>query len=85
MLPIQDKNKPISTEEQVIYLYALNHGILDGLSQNQIRQFKEDILLFVNKRHPGFRPELRNTRQLSDTVKKKLEDCLQEYVKEKMK
>ncbi|MBU1124783.1 MAG: F0F1 ATP synthase subunit alpha, partial [Candidatus Omnitrophica bacterium] len=45
-LIIQDKNKPIPLEDQIIYLFALAKGILDNLSASQIRQFKEEI--------PGF-------------------------------
>jgi F-type H+-transporting ATPase subunit alpha len=84
-LIIQDKNKPVSIEEQIIYLYALNRGILDNLPPSQIGQFKSDILLFVSKRYPGFASEVRSTQQLSDELKEKLKHCLQEYLKDVLK
>jgi len=81
-LIIQDKNKPVSMEEQIIYLAALNWGILDNLSTGQLRQFKIESLSFVKKRCPELASELRETQQLSDELKKKLEVSLQEYIKE---
>jgi len=84
-LIVQDKNKPVSIEEQVIYLYSLNRSFLDNLSSNQIKQFRRDILLFVNKRLPEFCAKLRETKQLSDDLKAKLEECLKEYLKDVLK
>jgi len=84
-LIIQDKNKPVSLEEQVIYLYALSKGALDNLSTTQIRQFKREILQFVNKYYPKYSSTIHDTRELSDDVKQKLEEALKEYLKEVIK
>lgn len=84
-LIVQDKNKPVSLEEQVIYLYALSRGILDNLSVNQTRQFKQEIPSFVNKRYSEFSSQIRNTRELNDDLKAKLEESLKEYLKEMIK
>lgn len=84
-LIIQDKNKPISIEEQIIYLYALNAGILDALSPIQIKQFKGQIRSFIQKRHTGFFSELRKTKELSDELKRKLDECLREYFSKEQK
>jgi len=80
-LIIQDKNKPVSMEGEILYLSALNHGMLDKLSASQIERFKKEILSFVNKRHPEFAAEARKAQKLSDEFGKKLEDSLQEYFK----
>lgn len=84
-LIIQDKNKPISIEEQIIYLYALNKGVLDNLSSNQLKQFRQEIALFVNKLCPEFFPQIRSTQELSDELKNKLDECLKDYLKEMIK
>jgi F-type H+-transporting ATPase subunit alpha len=80
-LIVQDKNKPVSIEDQIVYLYALNSGALDTLSANQIRQFKQDISPFIAKRYPGFYSKVRATKELGDDVKQELGECLQEYIK----
>lgn len=84
-LIIQNKNKPVSLEAQIIYLYALNRGILDNLSSAQIRQFKQEILPFVETLYPEFLSDLRKTKELTDDIKEKIEASLKEYFKEKMK
>lgn len=81
-LIIQDKNKPVAIEEQIICLYALNSGILDNLSINQIRQFKQQIFSFVKKNCPEFCPKIRNTKELDEELKQDLERCLKDYLKE---
>lgn len=81
----QDKNQPVSLEEQIIYLYALNKNILDPLSNVQIKQFRKDILIFVNRRYPQFCSKIRETRELSEELAKDLEDALKIYLSETFK
>ena len=78
-LIVQDKNKPVSMEEQIVCLYALNKGILDKLSSGQIKQFRQEILPFIEKRHPQFFQRLRNGQELDDALRNDLEDSLKEY------
>lgn len=84
-LIIQDKNKPISIEEQIIYLYALNRGVLDNLSATQARQFKNEILPFVKRRYPQFAQNIRGTKELNQELKENLEASLKEYFSEIMR
>jgi F-type H+/Na+-transporting ATPase subunit alpha len=84
-LIIQEKSKPLAMEEEIIYLYALSRGILDSLSYGQIKQFKEEILSFVNSRAPGFSKEVRETKALSDDLENDLEGCLKQYLQGLMK
>ena len=78
----QDKNQPVSLEEQIIYLYTLNKGILDNLSTAQIKQFRKDILKFVNRQHPQFCSKIRETKELSEEFAQKLDDVLKTYLME---
>ena len=84
-LIVQGKNQPVSIEEQIIYLYALNKGVLDGLSSSQIKQFRKDILAFMQRRHPGFCPRIRETKELTDDLKENIEDVLKVYLTEMVK
>ncbi|MFA5147370.1 MAG: F0F1 ATP synthase subunit alpha [Candidatus Omnitrophota bacterium] len=80
-LIVQDKNKPVSMEGEILYLYALNSGILDALSTTQINQFKRDILEFVSKRSPEFCAKVRETKEMPDDLKMKVEESLKMYLK----
>ncbi len=84
-LIVQDKNKPVSMELQIIYLYALSRGILDTLSSNQIKQFKREIMAFVVNKMPDLCKEIRGTLELSDGMKTGLETVLKEYISGAMK
>jgi F-type H+-transporting ATPase subunit alpha len=79
---IQDKNKPVSIEEQVIYLYALSLGVLDTFTPAQIEKFKKEILDCIQQWYPQLIPQLRTTRSLCDEDKTKLKECLRRYFKD---
>jgi len=84
-LIIQDKNQPVSIEEQIVYLYALSHGMLDNLASMQIKQFRKEILSFVNKRYPDFALKVRALHELNEDLRNKLDECLADYLKEIVK
>lgn len=83
-LIIQDKNDPISIEKQIIYLFALNKGLLDNLSAAQIRQFRAEILAFIEERNAGFSAQVRKTQQLTPEIKEKINKSLEEYIKQRI-
>jgi F-type H+-transporting ATPase subunit alpha len=79
-LIIQDKNKPVPIESQILYLFALTKGTLDKLSAAQIKQFKQEIPEFIEKSCPDFTKELRDSQVLTDETKRKIEMYLKEYL-----
>ena len=81
----QYRNKPVAIEAQVVYLNALNLGILDGLSKEQISRFRQDICPYITKKHPTFFKDLRASKKLSEEMEKKLNSCLKEYISENIK
>jgi F-type H+-transporting ATPase subunit alpha len=81
----QDKNRPVSIEEQIIYLYALNHGLLDNLSTAQVRQFRLEILDYFQRAKPDFCLKIRQGRELSEDLRIILEQTLEVYLKEEVK
>jgi F-type H+/Na+-transporting ATPase subunit alpha len=84
-LIIQDKNNPVPLEEQIIYLYALNKGILDNLSTGQIRRFKAEIPRYVNTNFSEYVSAVRETKEVGEAAKEKLESALKGYVEELIK
>lgn len=81
-LIIQDKNKPVSIVEQVLYLYALNRGLLDNLSVFQIREFKSGIFASMEKKYPRFSAELRESRELTQEALTMIEEGIKDYFNE---
>ena len=75
-LLIQDKNKPLSMESEIIFLFALSIGILDNLSPQDIRKFKDEFVPKVQSWYPDLIPEMRNAKVLNDTTIEKLYEAL---------
>ncbi|MCK4423953.1 MAG: hypothetical protein KAV18_07780, partial [Candidatus Omnitrophica bacterium] len=75
-LIVQDRNKPISIEEQIIYLTALSLNILDKLSPKEIIKFKEGIYAFIKNEQPEVFVEMRRNRTLSDEQKEIIKESL---------
>lgn len=77
----QIKNEPVSFEKQVIYLYALSAGLLDTLSEEQVRRFRDGILAYVDTHCPEYSVRLRETKEMSEDIKGKLDGAVREYIK----
>ena len=50
-LIVQDKNKPVVMEQQIICLHALNEGMLDNLSTSQVKIFKTSIFKYIQTQY----------------------------------
>jgi F-type H+-transporting ATPase subunit alpha len=79
-LIIQEKNKPVSMEEQVIFLYALTSNMLDRLSTKELNRFKKEFPKLLQDKHPEVFSEMRQSRKLSDENKKKIKDTLELFL-----
>lgn len=80
----QYRNQPVPTEAQIVYLNALDLGILDNLSKEQILQFRRDVCPYITKNHPTFFRDLCAAKRMSKEMAEKLKNCLKEYVREKI-
>lgn len=78
-LLMQNKNQPASVIEQILYLIALNKGVLDPLPVQEVRRFKEEFFAFVSKTDPFVVKELERTHSLTETLREKITDCLKKY------
>ena len=80
---IQDKNKPLPIEQQIMILYALNKGLFDPLSSEEIQKFKEDFYASVLNADPELVRLLRESKSLTPAIKEKLDQKLQQYFEAK--
>ena len=78
-LLIQNRNNPVSTEVEMIFLFALSIGVLDRLSAVEINQFKYEFIDRLEKMHPGLLAEIRKAQALTDSTTEKLYDALGQY------
>ena len=75
----QDRHAPNSMEQEIFMLYALNKGILDLLSSEQLKEFKSGFYSFVLSSAPELIQSLRTEKSLTQEGKEKLNQKLKEY------
>jgi len=78
-LLIQPKNSPVDIEGQIVYLYALNMGLLDNFSPSEVRDFKQYCLYGLKQEHPEILSQLREQRVITDSMQEVLYTFLQKY------
>jgi F-type H+-transporting ATPase subunit alpha len=78
-LLIQDKNKPLPMEAEIMYLFALSMGLLDTLSATDVRKFKDTFVALVKKEFPDLFKEIRTTMILNDISIEMLYEALNHY------
>jgi len=81
----QYRNQPVIMEAQVVYLTALNLGILDNLAKEQILQFRKEICPFITNKYPALLGDLRAARKMSPETAEQLKGCLKDYIAELIK
>jgi F-type H+/Na+-transporting ATPase subunit alpha len=78
-LLVQDKNKPLSMESEVMYLFALSMGVLDTLSPADVKKFKDEFTGLVQREFPDLFTEIRKTMILNDMSIEMLYEALNHY------
>lgn len=78
-LLIQDKNKPLPMEGEIILLFCLSTGVLDSLPLEDLKKFKEGFLEKIKEWYPEVFNDLRTTHVLGDNSLEKLYEALGKY------
>ncbi len=68
-------------EKQVLSIFAGVNGFLDDLPLDQIRAFENGLQSFVDNGSPQLLAEIREKKEISDDLKKKLLSTIGEFKK----
>ncbi len=79
----QDKNKPISTERQILMLYMLSKGALDSYPPAQIKEITEEFYELLQSTDKAALTKLRETKAFSPEIKSKIDEILKNYLDKK--
>jgi F-type H+-transporting ATPase subunit alpha len=71
--------EPVSWMEQVILFYALKKKILEVLSSDVVRKFKNEIFAFVKREDPGLIAELEKVQDLIPEITRGLDAVIIKY------
>lgn len=75
----QDRHKPYMIEDEIFTLYALNKGLLDLLTVEQIKKFKGEFFRFVSSTAPELVQSLRKEKKLTQEIKEGIGQKLKDY------
>lgn len=77
---MQDKNRPVSPEEQIILLYALKSPVPQRLDASQWKRLTAGIFPFLVKTRPTLVEELGREQRLTPQVRQQLDAGLSEFL-----
>src|SRR5258708_40310206 len=75
----QNQYDPLPMEKEVLIIFAANEGYFDKLSVEQIRPFEKGLYSIFDARHADLLTEVREKRELTDDLKKKMKAGLDAY------
>ncbi|MEE8074491.1 MAG: F0F1 ATP synthase subunit alpha, partial [Candidatus Binatia bacterium] len=78
---MQEKNRPVSLEEQIVLLYALKSHVLEGLEPWGWKKFKGRIFSFLLKTRSPLIREIGTEQRLTEPLKERLDEGFDEFVK----
>ena len=75
----QNQYSPLPMEKEVLIIFAAREGYFDKLSVEQIRPFEAGLYANFDARHADLLAEIRDKKELSDELTKKLKAGLDAY------
>ncbi|MCH7489716.1 MAG: F0F1 ATP synthase subunit alpha [Gemmatimonadetes bacterium] len=75
----QPQYQPMPIEKQVAIIYAVNNGYLDDVEVGDVGEFEQNLLEFLNARHPEVLDRLRREKKLGDELEAELAAAIKEF------
>jgi F-type H+-transporting ATPase subunit alpha len=75
----QDLATPYPVEEQVVSIYAGSMGVLDTLTNDQVKPFEAGLIKFVKSDYPEILESIRTSRAISADIEESLKKAVNDY------
>src|ERR1700688_4513654 len=75
----QPQFSPLSTEKQIIIIFAGTNGFLDDLKIEEIRAFETGLYPYLDSAQSGLLNDIVSKKALDDDLRKRVKDALTEY------
>ena len=75
----QGQYVPIPVEKQVVLLYAGAHGYIDNYPESALKKYEQEMLSYVENKHPDLLVEIKEKEQLDSTIEDKLTSALNNF------
>jgi F-type H+-transporting ATPase subunit alpha len=77
----QNQYVPMSTEKQVVIIYAASQGYLDDIDLESVKEFEIGLLEHFESKHSDLLGEIVSTGDISDDLSKKMNSAVEEFKK----
>jgi F-type H+-transporting ATPase subunit alpha len=77
----QPQYRPVPVEKQVVIIYAVTNGHLDGIEVKHIRQWERDYLDYLEASHPDLLKDIRTKKALDDGITRRLGAAIEAFQK----
>src|SRR6202790_4046838 len=75
----QPQFSPLSTEKQIIIIFAGTNGFLDDLKVEEIHAFETGLYPYLDSAQSGLLNDIVSKKSLDDDLRKRIKDALTEY------
>ena len=75
----QAQYQPVPVERQIVSIYAVTNGFLDGIEVDEVRKWERGFLEFVESRFDDVLIGLRQESQLTEDIEGRLRTSIEEY------
>jgi len=75
----QPQYQPLPVEEQTMILWVATNGFIDDVPVEGIRRFETEFYSFMRNKYPQVAKELRERKELSDSVVSQLKKATEEF------
>ncbi|HON59179.1 MAG TPA: F0F1 ATP synthase subunit alpha [Smithella sp.] len=75
----QPQYQPMSLSQEVVVLFAGTRGFIDKYDVDKVRIYEEQLLSFMEGKHPEILKEIEEKQVISPELEKKMKDVLTEF------
>jgi len=75
----QPQYQPMPAEKEVMSLYSGTRGFLDSIPVEKVGQYEQQMLAFIERKHPEILAEIKEKNIISDSLDEKMAAALKEF------
>lgn len=80
-LLVQKQYSPMSVAEQVLVLYAAQHGYVDNVEVDHIQDYEQSMLTYIKSEYPNVIDQIEDKKTLDDALQKDMQTALDAFAK----
>jgi len=70
---------PLSLEQEVVVLYAVDSGMMSDIALDRAGDFEEQLLRYVSSSHPDIMQSIAETKDITDETNEKLTKAIKDF------